>query len=667
VSSSARALAALLIVFAGLLALYVVEAFAHHSPWIFFDELDYAQNSRKIADLGTQSGAKPFSFEGFYPLLIAPAWLADSVQGGYSAAKAIGAVAMTTALFPAYWLARSLTVSRPLALFAAAATASVAAMSYSSSLMTETLAYPYATLCFFLIVKALAVRSRAWIAGAVVASILAPVVRKELSVIPAAFAVAAIVLVAGPRLRRRWAAAGLGAVALLAFLAWALTLVSTTWSKGIADPLGMVDYGRKGAGVVVVGAAVLPAIAGLAALVRPRDEPRMPARRAFVAIFGAAATGFLLYTAAKGVYFGASGNPVEERNLIYLYPLLFAGAALWLSRRRVQLPALVAATALAAALVVTVPLHLDPLVPASDALGLEALFSIGWSSAAVHGLLIGIAALSVILILAIPRKSRYVVVGVCALVLCWTLASEVYASRRSADFARVLAAPLPRPFDWITRATAGRPSIYVGQEILQPTDIWLLSFWNPSLVGMRTLDGTPAAPGTHPIGDILPISIARGGVLPTDPRIRFLVADQGITGVGATLAQGERWRVYTPPRLSSAALGVYSDGWTGSQSAYSVFSGARAGEVQVNLSRSAWLGSDVPGHVRVAVDGVVRARAVIHARATVGRTVPTPPPPFRVAVTIEPTFSPHALDPAYPDTRRLGAQVSYRFIPAPFR
>ncbi len=657
-----RELPALLVVFAGLVALYVVEAFAHHSPWIFFDELDYAQNSRKIADLGTPPGAKPFSFEGFYPLLIAPAWLADSVQNGYSAAKAIGAVTMTSAVFPAYWLARSLAVSRPLALFVAAGSVSVAAMSYSSSLMTETLAYPFATLCFFLIMKALTVRNRAWIAGAVVASVLAPVVRKELSVIPAAFAVSAIVLVAGPRLRRGWvAAAALGALGLLAFLAWTLTLVSTTWSEGIAHPLDMVDYARKGAGAVVVGAAILPAIAGLAALVRPRDEASVPARRAFVAVFGAVAAGFLLYTAAKGVHFGPLGNPVEERNLIYLYPLLFAGTALWLSRRRVDLWALVAATALAAWLVATVPLHLDPLVPASDALSLEALFSIGWSSTGLHGLLIGIVVLSVVVILVISRASRLVVASLCVLVLCWTLASEVYASQRSADYARVLADPIPRPFDWITRATAGRPSIYVGQEILQPTDIWLLSFWNPSLVRMRTLDGTPRGS----IGDILPISVGRDGVLPTNPGIRFLVADQGITGVGPVLVQGERWRVYKPPRLKSAALGVYSDGWMGSRSYYSVLTGDRAGEVRVTLSRSAWLGTDVPGQVRIAVNGVVRGQTVIHARATVGQTVPAPSPPFRVVVSIEPTFSPHALNPGFPDTRQLGAQVRYRFIPAP--
>ena len=96
----------------------------------------------------------------------------------------------------------------------------------------------------------------------------------------------------------------------------------------------MISYARSGAASVVIGLAVLPAVAGLAALVRPRGERLSPARRAFVCLFVSATAGFLLYTAAKGVYFGPLSNPIEERNLIYLVPLLLAGTAIWLSRRR---------------------------------------------------------------------------------------------------------------------------------------------------------------------------------------------------------------------------------------------------------------------------------------------------------------------------------------------
>ncbi|MCR6679326.1 hypothetical protein NVV43_28085, partial [Escherichia marmotae] len=84
----------------------------------------------------------------------------------------------------------ALAASRPAAVFAAVATVTVPALSYTSTLMTETLAYPYATLCFFLFVKWFAVRSRGWGAAVVAAALVAPLVRRELAVIPAAFAAA---------------------------------------------------------------------------------------------------------------------------------------------------------------------------------------------------------------------------------------------------------------------------------------------------------------------------------------------------------------------------------------------------------------------------------------------------------------------------------------------
>jgi hypothetical protein len=546
----------------------------------------------------------------------------------------------------------------------------VPALSYASTLMTETIAYPFATLCFFLIVTGLSTRSRGWLGAAAAAAILAPLVRKELAVIPAGFAVAALAFYALPwldRSRRRWAWAIGGALSALAVLAWALTFVSTTWSDAAGHPIKMVAYARSGAGSVVVGLGILPAIAGLAALVRPRGERSTPPRRAFVCLFVAVAAGLLLYTAAKGVYFGPLANPVEERNLIYLVPLVFAGTAMWLSRRRVEPAALLAAAAVVAWLVATVPLTSSP-IPASDAPSLEVLHSIGWDSGALHGLLVGITVLAALVALA---RLRWVVGAAAVLVLAWGLSSETYASRRSADYASALAASIPRPLEWITHATGGTPSLYVGQEILQPTDIWLLSFWNPSLVQLRSLDGTPG--GSGPLksykgipatGDILRISPGRDGTLPVDPRLRFLVADQGVTGVGRSLARGERWRVYglgSPARLHSTAVGVYSDGWMGARSTFSVFNGD-VSAVGVRLSRKAWPTScdiDLAGRSRISVNGSVRAYTIVHACRTAEVSVPTPPPPFKVAVEINPTFVPHRLNPAFPDTRRLGAVVTY--------
>jgi hypothetical protein len=666
-----QALPVLVAAFAALTALYLVQAWTHHSPWIFFDELDYAWNSRKIAALRTEPGAKAWRFEGLYPLAIAPAWLVDDLHTGYAVAKAIGTVAMTATVFLAYWLARSIGAARLPAVFAAVATVTVAAMSYTSTLMTETLAYPYATLCFALFVRALSVRTRGWILSAVVAAALAPLVRKELAVLPAALAVAGVAMAVIPRLGRswpRWLLALVAAGVVLGILAWALKSASTTWAVAADHPLRMVQYGRRGVAAVVVGVAILPAIVATAVLVPRRGEAADPRLRAFAYVFWASAATLVLYTSAKAAYYGAAGHPVEERNLIYLAPLLFAGTAVWLTMRRARLAALVAAAAVAFALVVTVPLHFDSLVPASDAPSLEVLFSLRWSSSALHVLLAAACIASLLVAFLLPRARKAAVV-VCVLVLCWTLGSEIYASNRSAAYARVLAASLPRPFEWIDRATHDRPALYVGQQIRQPTDIWLLSFWNRSLVRMRSLDGTPRA--THPLpgnadkrglGDILRIKVGRNGALPAPHGVRFLVADEGIEGSGHPLGLGKRWRVYRGTRLQASASGVSADGWAGARTVYSVYSGV-PGKVSVVLSRKAFCGKDVPGRARLTVGGKLVGEGVVHACRTAHLTSPVLVPPLNTILTIHPTFSPAALDPSSTDTRQLGAQVNYSFIP----
>ena len=112
---------------------------------------------------------------------------------------------MTSVVFPTYGLARMI-VSKPWSLFAAAGAGVIPALYYSSILVEEPLAYPWATLCAYLIAKAFARWTRWWIGGAVLASLLAPLVREQLAVVPAAFLIAALALVAtSPRAKREYA------------------------------------------------------------------------------------------------------------------------------------------------------------------------------------------------------------------------------------------------------------------------------------------------------------------------------------------------------------------------------------------------------------------------------------------------------------------------------
>ena len=99
----------------------------------------------------------------------------------------------------------------------------------------------------------------------------------------------------------------------------------------------MIEYGVWAGGAFVIGLGVLPVVAALAGLVRPKDEERTPALRAFTALLLAALLCFGLYTAVKASYLSTSfGTVIVERNLIYLVPLVFVGTALWLERPRLR-------------------------------------------------------------------------------------------------------------------------------------------------------------------------------------------------------------------------------------------------------------------------------------------------------------------------------------------
>ena len=104
--------------------------------------------------------------------------------------------------------------------------------------------------------------------------------------------------------------------------------------------------GDWAAATLALGMGVLPFIAGLAALFRARGEPASREVRIFRSVATAGIVAFGLYTALKAAYLStAFATRVEERNLIYIAPLLFVGTALVFSRRRVSWIGLAAAGA----------------------------------------------------------------------------------------------------------------------------------------------------------------------------------------------------------------------------------------------------------------------------------------------------------------------------------
>ena len=685
-------------VYVALCILYGWQAWAQRTPWLFTDELEFAQLSRSIAETGRPAlRGEAQSFQTLYTVVTAPAWWLDDTESAYRVAKWIGVLVMTSALFPAYALGRLL-VPRVPALLAATATVSIPAFLYSSFLVSETLAYPYATLALFLIVKALATRDPRWIAGAVVACLVAPAVRGQLVAIPALAALATLVVAwNGDRWRAwrsRWSVGDWGGAALLAlgaaFVATEiLSHADASWQEVTRyNKDRMLEYGIWATGAFTIGLGVLPVVGGLASLVRPRGERATPALRAFVAVFSAALVAFVLYAAVKAARLSlVFGERAVERNLIYLSPLFFVGTALVLTRRRVHVLGLAAGSLVAGVLIVLTPYFLD--YPYSDAPGFAILSfgnrELGWSTAVEQWVLLALLAVSVLLVLAPallrrwPPALRAALGLTAALVLAWNLTAGSYAASGSRNFADQLLANLPQPVDWIDRATGGEPATYLGQSADDRNGLWLTEFWNRSLDHVWSF-----VEGDNPPGpSVTPNLGAIDGRLDPDSPTRYVVAGPGVSLVGRVRAkqverQGETrlYEIDRPLRVSEAVTGISADGWVRSETSFTQYVG-RAGVVEVYVTRGICAENAQPGRVQITVGtlavgkdkqpdiGRVSERDSSFIFPCNARTLPfkTPPPPFRIEVRIAPPFSPAVLDPRSTDRRQLAGKVSYSFRP----
>src|SRR5262249_3967445 len=120
-----------------------------------------------------------------------------------------------------------------------------------------------------------------------------------------------------------------------------------------------IVYGLWAAGAFTIGLGVLPVVS-LAALIRPRGEQWTGELKAFVSLTAASLLAFGLYTATKAAYVSTMFSTlVEERNLIYLAPLLFIATALALERGRLRWWAVAGTAGFALYVLLTTPYQLD--------------------------------------------------------------------------------------------------------------------------------------------------------------------------------------------------------------------------------------------------------------------------------------------------------------------
>lgn len=683
-------------VFIWLCFLYAWESWGHVSPWLFSDEIKLAQISRSIAHAGGPSPKHGLAGT-LYAYVLAPAWLFKDVHTAYAVSKYIGAITMASVFFPAYGIARLVSSPRP-ALFAATAAAAIPALAYSPMFVLEPLAYPFATLVLYLGMKALLTRRPAWIAGAVVASLAGPLIRTQLAVLPAILGLALVLRLWVSTRARAWRATWslgdwIGFVTLLlgAFFAASafVSYHSNQWRVATYFSGRMVEYGLWAAGALTIGLGVLPVVIGLGALVLPARAERPEAERVFVIMTLSAVILFGLYAAIKAAYISAVFSTlVEERNLIYLAPLLFAATALFLERRRMHVFALAAASGFVLYLILTTPYQMQVHFY-SDAPGLAILQAanrrLAFTPTDAKWMLLVLLVVALLVPLLIhrltAREATLALVGVAVLVISWNLAGEISAATASNDFSRQFLARIPDPPDWVDQQTGRSPTLYLGQRIVDPNNLWLTQFWNPSLKYTWSLDGSAPGPGQTVTPNIF---TNQGQLQQQRGEVRYVLLDSDLLSVlGRTKLKLGPWRLVQidyPVRLRRATTGFYADGWMGRRALYAQFASpkrGRPGVIRIVVSRTGWGGTDVPGHVvirvgklritpsgegsNLALGRVTTTRTwTVHSRQARTFLVPTPRPPYAIEVTVSPTFVPQLLDPRIPDRRNLGAIVSFK-------
>jgi hypothetical protein len=684
------------------------------TPWLFGDELEFTQLSRAIAATGHPAErGQPHSADSIWTYVTSLFWHINDVAAAYSAVKYFDVLVMAAVVFPTYFLARML-VGKTAALFAAAGAGTIPSLAYSSYLVQEPVAYPYAALCFLVLAKAFVTRSRRWIVGAILCAAVAPAVKGELLMVPVTLVLALVFFAWSSAAARRWRTTWsrgdwIGAIALAFGAVFLISAIishhSMQWdSVTRLFKHRIINEGGWAAGALALGMGVLPFIAGLAALFPARQETRSLELRVFRCVMLAAIVAFGLYTSMKAAYLSTVfATRVEERNLIYIAPLLFIGTALVLSRKRISWVGLTLAGAYGTYLVVYALYHVTQypyqmwLQLYSDALGFaivqQANRDISWTPDFVRELMIVFSVVSILFLIGIcvVRRRTPVVAAVTAAVavgvIGWNLTGELAAAAGTNSLAREAGATLKHPFGWVDTATHLRPTLYMGEAEIDQNPEWLLEFWNRSIARVSSLDGSVLGPGPSGGPNIL-----RNGALywtntPGTLPIQYDYAVEDLPCIdlagtpvathpyraGGTLQTWQLVKLAKPNRLQSTCTGIYPDGWSGPNNSYYYRFNGPAGWLRIVYSRASF-GYDAgpsPVHIIVGKLKIVDLQpALVHPTMRLDRTINStqtkvawvrvPAGGLAVHVVVDRLVVPDDYNHEG-DKRQLGVELTYQF------
>jgi hypothetical protein len=675
-------------------------ALDQHGPWLMGDELLYSDRAKAFLEQGRLLFREEYNpFATAYPVLIAPAWIAN-VETAYEIAKAINVVLMTLSAVVVFVWARRLAAT-PYALVAGGLVLLMPTFDYTGLIMTESVALPSALLAMFVVARALERPTLAWQLGALAAIGLAALMRVQLLTLGLVL-LTAIVLdallakVVGRGLRASlapfvptFAIVAMGGLAYVAFKA--LSGASLTTGLGAYSFVGeggydLVDVGRWfvwSAGELALSVGFLPAVALgllLAAAIR-HGRSLTVADRAFVAVALATSFWFVVQAAA---YASRFSQRIEERYMLYAAPLLLLALAVWIGRSLPRSPvSILVAAVVPALLVTTIPYErLFNISLVADTFGLIPFMRLSnFLDDGVGDLKIVVAvglAVAVVWFLAFPERVARVVFPAAVAVFLLLSGYSVHGALEDQSQA-ALGATGTADHDWVDDAIGsdGETGFIYGQNAAaNPHLLWQTEFWNRSVRGVYPLGADPVSSFSDD-----ELQVDRSGRLVSKYTGKPIVEEPyvlaepslGIVGkVAAAAGPLALIRVDPPARLARALDGVYADGWTGPRAALTQFAplpgGAR--RLKVKVGREGWGGPGVPARVTIAAGplrttdaGPVLARTTAKREWAVqaGRartfSIPVPRGAFRVEVGVTPTFSPSEY--GSPDTRQLGVQLSF--------
>src|SRR5262249_11425293 len=144
-----------------------------------------------------------------------------------------------------------------------------------------------------------------------------------------------------------------------------------------------------------------------------------------------------------------------------------------------------------------------------------------------------VASLAVLLGTQFVRRGGVILAVVAAtFAIVWMGAGELSAASASNEFSRSFLENINGNPTWLDDLTGRASTLYIGQQIQDPNGENLLEFFNRSVKGVWSLDGT--APGPGPT--LTPDLAKTDGTLTHDPHFPYVVAEQGIDINGKLIA-----------------------------------------------------------------------------------------------------------------------------------